>query len=529
MSKPSIQGYTQLAEILIQKYERYLPTAFDPSLSLLEKVNKVIEYLNQIGKLTNDIVLKWNEVMEWLMGEGLESAVDELFQEWLNDGTWESLINHQVLGTKADQITVNVDRFGADPTGATNSVQAVKAAVATLKEGDVLEFPKGTYDLTGEPINIPVQWITVRGQAELIMNFGFRPSASHFHIDGVDGLRLICPAWSDKARGIQVDNVPVAGSPITYLEDFQVRNLYMENFFYAVAFIGGTYLVNGNEEYEGYPIRDVLIENCTSKTFTNANAGHFQSIQVENVAYINNRTYGGRNATSYNAIKGNGFIRVIGNYDHENLYGSCEIENATGKVVVSGNTFKKKIWIDDSFDVTVAGNVCDDTIHITVGSNNGDAKNVIVADNVCKNIRAEQFGEYKGGLIRFLNINGNTVKGDNVHGIWIHGNSTVIAHVANNMVTGKNTNDISIQRNEQLKAIIRGNIGNNGIFLIAGTGGKVYGFDLFNMIPNGNRDSFPASHLEREFNGLRLLGDDGVTAYRISVNPEGTLYPTKYL
>jgi hypothetical protein len=35
------------------QYERYLPTAFDESLSLLQKVNKVRDFLNQVIDLAN--------------------------------------------------------------------------------------------------------------------------------------------------------------------------------------------------------------------------------------------------------------------------------------------------------------------------------------------------------------------------------------------------------------------------------------------------------------------------------------------
>ena len=270
-----------------------------------------------------------------------------------------------------------------------------------------------------------------------------------------------------------------------------------------------------------------MIENCHSVTYTDKNAGHFQCIQVENIAYINNRTYGGQNASSYNAIKGNGYIRVIGNYDHNNSYASCEIENGSGKAVIANNTFNSKIWVDDSHDVIVNANATKGGISVTVGSDNGDANNVIISNNACKNIRCEQFGTYKGGIIKNVNIAGNNVSGDNTHGIWIHGNAVQFARVSGNIISGTNTNDIAIQRNDQIDAFVHNNFGNGKKLLVAGTGGNVKIVDNYNFEVSGNRDSLEASHLERAFNGLKVLDSNGV-AWRINVGTDGTVQTYKY-
>ena len=174
------------------------------------------------------------------------------------------------------------------------------------------------------------------------------------------------------------------------------------------------------------------------------------------------------------------------------------------------------------------GNTSEGGISVTVGSNVGDSRNVIISNNVAKNIRCEQFGTYDGGIIQNVNIIGNTVNGENTHGIWISGNAVKFAKISNNIITGTNaTNDIAIQRNEQLTCYISGNIGNGKNILIAGNGGKVFAIDNFNVTVSGNRDSLPVSHLEREFNGVKLTDDSGV-AWRLGVNTSGTVGAIKY-
>lgn len=102
MTKPDFTLYPQIPVPGIQTYERYLPTAFDESLTLLEKVNKIIEYLNRTGALIDDIVNKWNEIMKWLLGEGLQDAVNEKLEEWLKDGTLENIIQEVIDGRLDD-------------------------------------------------------------------------------------------------------------------------------------------------------------------------------------------------------------------------------------------------------------------------------------------------------------------------------------------------------------------------------------------------------------------------------------------
>ena len=96
----------QVPPVMIQKYERYLPTAFDESMSILEKINKVIHHMNEIGRLTEEMMLKWNEVYEWVMGEGLTQSVEDKLKEWLEDGTIEEIINVTIFGKLNDRLDV---------------------------------------------------------------------------------------------------------------------------------------------------------------------------------------------------------------------------------------------------------------------------------------------------------------------------------------------------------------------------------------------------------------------------------------
>lgn len=458
----------------------------------------------------------------------LENAIAEYLRVMEKNGKFKEIITDTLLNDiytmefKTEHI-ISVKEFGALGNGVCDDTQAIKKALEHMSSGDTLHFPNGTYLILGE-IEINKENITFKGEGNILCDYGFRIKASNFK---AVGLRMEALEYSTECRAFKIDNSQEKTENPKVIENFVFKNCHFKNFFYSVYAAGGSYSYDGTEKIVGYPVRDLIIENCYSITYTDKNAGHFQCIQVENISYINNRTYGGQNASSYNAIKGNGHIRVIGNYDHNNSYASCEIENGSGKAVVANNTFNSKIWIDDSHDAIVNANTTSGGISVTVGSDNGYAENIIISNNVCKNIRCEQFGTYIGGIIKNINITGNNVNGDNTHGIWIHGNAVQLAKISGNIISGNNTNDISVQRNDQIDAYIHNNCGNGKTLLVAGTGGKVRIVDNYKFVYSGIRDPLEASHTERAFNGLQLLDTNGV-AYRVNVGTDGELVIYKY-
>jgi hypothetical protein len=114
MTKPILSTFPTLAPMIIAQYERYLPTAFDESMTLVEKVNKVIIYLNQIGEITNDVVDQWNTVVGWVMSDGLTESVSAKIDDMIANGTFDDIINGTTFlefNTRLDDLAVNVKYF----------------------------------------------------------------------------------------------------------------------------------------------------------------------------------------------------------------------------------------------------------------------------------------------------------------------------------------------------------------------------------------------------------------------------------
>ncbi|MCU7526710.1 MAG: hypothetical protein HF308_19735, partial [Ignavibacteria bacterium] len=120
MTKPVINTFSSIAPLIIQEYEHYLPTAFDESMTLIQKMNKIIKTLADIGQLSNDLVAQWNTVMEWVMNDGLTEDVNNKLDSMVTDGTLTSLISVEILGD-VSKLTTNTKLTIVDAVNEVNS------------------------------------------------------------------------------------------------------------------------------------------------------------------------------------------------------------------------------------------------------------------------------------------------------------------------------------------------------------------------------------------------------------------------
>jgi hypothetical protein len=95
----------------VQQFQRYLPTAFDEGFTLLQKVDKLIVSMNQIGKLSNDVLDQWNQVMDWVMSDGLDASINAKIDSMLQDGSLATIIGTAIsdLGTQLTSLTTTVN------------------------------------------------------------------------------------------------------------------------------------------------------------------------------------------------------------------------------------------------------------------------------------------------------------------------------------------------------------------------------------------------------------------------------------
>lgn len=96
-TRPIITGSPNLPLLNVHSYERYLPTAFDESMSILQKMNKVIHHLNLMGEISNSVVNQWNDLIKWILENGLSEVVSEEIDKRIADGTFDTLI-YKIVG-----------------------------------------------------------------------------------------------------------------------------------------------------------------------------------------------------------------------------------------------------------------------------------------------------------------------------------------------------------------------------------------------------------------------------------------------
>jgi hypothetical protein len=276
----------------------------DQNQDVMSKINSIIDYLNQVGKLSNDVVKDWNTVYQWVMNDGLTTDVNNKMEDMLSKGEFNTLFN-TVLGdlttlttpqkdnvvhalnsvqsevavnttniaTNTTQLAQNTSRLGnawvdvkvdyiAKGDGVTDDTTAIQNAInkAVLNGGGTVYFPKGTY-LTNE-ISVPPN-VILNGAGEnvtiLKLNNGRNKDFITFNqasYSGVTNMTIDANKTNNSnGNAVTITNTNQPG--LDYPRQLKITHVVIKN-----ASLSGIY-ING----QPYPVwisqlRFIKIESC---------------------------------------------------------------------------------------------------------------------------------------------------------------------------------------------------------------------------------------------------------------------------
>ena len=132
-------------------YDLNTYSAIELYYKIANKLNEVITEFSDYENIINEVVIKQNEEIQFLLNEGLENEVINKINKIINDGTIENIINTNIfndlkLQIKDNENFVNVKKFGVVGDGVTDDTVAMQKA---FNYGGNLYLPD-TYLLNGE-------------------------------------------------------------------------------------------------------------------------------------------------------------------------------------------------------------------------------------------------------------------------------------------------------------------------------------------------------------------------------------------
>jgi lysophospholipase L1-like esterase len=133
MELTSLEKFGKIYPIALKKYELFNPSGDDTDV--IGKVNSIIDHLNKVNKLSSEVVVNWNKVMQWVLEEGLTDGVKTKVDEMIASGLFDEIIN-TVLDGMNTEVTTKLDGFEASLLE-----KATKTELSNVLDGS----PKGTY------------------------------------------------------------------------------------------------------------------------------------------------------------------------------------------------------------------------------------------------------------------------------------------------------------------------------------------------------------------------------------------------
>ena len=154
VSRKLIENVGELKKALneISVYDFDVYTSMELYYKIANKLNEVIKELSRFEGLVSDEVIKQNEKLIYLLGEGLNIEVVKKINQMIADGTMDTIINHNVFNSLNNKIEDYKDELSSqinENVSVINSrMDTFVATSVTTDNAETTDIRVGTYGKT---------------------------------------------------------------------------------------------------------------------------------------------------------------------------------------------------------------------------------------------------------------------------------------------------------------------------------------------------------------------------------------------
>ena len=272
--------------------------------------NKVNELVNEVWRFETDVqeILKTqNENIQYLLGEGLHLEVENIFDGWLQDGTFDTLINQSALkkvndridetNARLSQLHINVLDHGVKVNSDEPQQDNINTVLNEFK-GHTIFFPDGNYLIDSSIIVHSNTKLVFSNNSRVVFKAGRLANGSEFNANTWKAHHMI---KNDLEDGLE--NITIVGAKL-YGNGYSQHNSAVHKGFYFQNIKNLTLDTIECHEISGWNICYINIENF-----------HFKNIIIDSCR----ESIKGYNGDGISGIGRNGIIENVIGYSSDDL------------------------------------------------------------------------------------------------------------------------------------------------------------------------------------------------------------------
>lgn len=335
MALYGLKKFEKIYPLFIEKFEDFTPAPDNADITV--KINSLISYLNSVGRLTNDVVSDWNNVMTWSMNEGLKEATEDKIDDLISSGKLPELVEpfvneittlaeEQISLIETNQVATKVEINEVTTQLATveNKVKKLFAspyeyenykngddwtiplqmALDSLSEGGTLYIPDDTFNFDVLYANTPRFKIKGTGtlkNGKLVIGNTIKEQFFNFEITGITFENETFTIGSFDNNFIELQNarkgsihncrfvncnaaifiIPLNDAKFQHVNKIRIYDNYFENVDYAFHSVR-------NDEGHLFPVADIHFKNNMIEP---ANISHIYGKGIDGIHITGNTMF----------------------------------------------------------------------------------------------------------------------------------------------------------------------------------------------------------------------------------------------